>query len=270
MNVRNGSRAVRRTLLAVILAGAAFVTAAVKPFAPGVTFKIRMVITPPEIPGMAPQGEMVVVGHGLATGGRSRLDLDSVAAPMQAGGTMAPGDFMLSLDSGRMVVVRPSTKSYSEGLPGMGMLPADALAAAVITNVSVASEKLGAGDAMQGFPTQHFRVTTQYGLAIMGQSFNTTTVQEIWTADLGTAVSTPFDGAIPTEMSQGPMKELFDKTLAARKDLGTGVPIKSVSTTSITGPMSLTTLQTYDLSEITRGNVDDTMLKIPDGFTKKP
>lgn len=259
-----------RGLFAAVLGVAAVATIAAKPFAPGISYRVRMVITPPDIPGMPVQGEMVIAAHGMATGGLNRLDLDSIPAMIQSTGAMMPGDYVLTLDSGRMVVVSPASKTYSEGAPGMGGLTPDLLSQAAFSNVSVNVEPLGAGDAIQGFPTQRYRITTQYGLSIMGQFLNTSTVQEMWTAQLPTAVATPFDGAIPASMATGPMKELFDKTAVARKALGTATPIKAVTTSNITGPMNVTTVQTLEMFDIKQVNVDEAMLKLPMGFTKKP
>jgi hypothetical protein len=261
-----GRGMVQRGLVGFALCVAAVASIAARPAAPGLTYRIRMVSTPPEIPGMPPQPQMVIVGHGSSAGGLTRLDLDSIPA----GAPFVPGDYMLTLDSGRMVVVSPSTKTYSEGIPGMSAMPPEIMAQASFTNVSANLESLGAGEPMQGYPTQKFRLTTQYGLAIMGQFLNTNTTQEIWLAQLPASVVTPFDGAIPASMANGPMKELFEKSTAARKGLGNGTALKTVVTSSITGPMNVTTGSTVELLDIRLGDVDAAAFRIPDGFTKKP
>jgi hypothetical protein len=256
------------TFLAV--AGTLASVGAATPPAPGVSYKLRIVITPPDMPGMGSQGPMTITGHGIAVGNRSRIDLDTVPAQLQAAGAMSNGDYMLTLDSGRTVVVTPSAKTYSEGIPGMNSLPPDLLNSAVLSNISVNVEDLGAGEAMQGFPTKHYRITTQYSMAIMGQSMNTSTVQEVWTAKLGTALANAFDGQMPKSMADGPMKELFEKQSAARKQLD-GATIKSTTTSSIAvSGMNMSTLQTLEMLEIKQGDVDESLLAIPAGFTKKP
>ena len=151
----------------------------------------------------------------------------------------------------------------------MSALPPDLLASASFTNVSVTTEKLGAGEQMQGYPTEKVRMTVTYALSIMGQSLNTMTTIEMWVAQLPAAVITPFDGTVPRSLMDGPMKELAEKTNAARKTLGTGTPLKTVTTASITGPMSITTVNTVELLDVKVGDVDPAMFKVPDGFTKK-
>jgi hypothetical protein len=248
-------------LFAVAFAGA---TIAARPPAPGMTYRVRMVVTPPDIPGMPPQSATIIVGHGASIGSQSRLDIDSVQGQMP----IAVGDYMLTLDSGRMVMVNPSSKSYSEGMPGLAM-SADMLAQASLTNVSVVTEKLGAGETVQGFPTEKVRLTATYILGIAGMSMNTMTTSDMWVAQLPASVTTPFDGAMPKEMSEGPMKELAEKSMAARKSIK-GTPLKTVTTSSITGPMSVTTVTTVELLDVKTGDVDPALLKVPEGFAKKP
>lgn len=267
MNSARRSRLVSRGLVTFALAVAGVASIAARPAAPGVTYRMRLVMTPPDIPGMPPQPQTVIVGHGAALGSQSRLDIDTVS------GTNMPltvGDYMLSLDSGRMVMVSPTTKTWSDGPPGMGALPPDMLAAAQLTSVNVTTEKLGAGEVMQGFVTEKYRITTTYILTLMGTSLNTMTTSELWVAQLPGMVTTPFDGTVPKSMSEGPMKELAEKMGAARKALGTGTSLKTITTASITGPMNITTVNTVELLDVKATDVDPGMLKVPEGFTKRP
>src|SRR4051812_14728617 len=106
-------RLVRRRLLALSLFAASVGSLGATPFTPGITYKMRLVIGTPAMPGMN-GGDMVVVGHGTSVGNRTRLDIDSADAnPMM--GAFGPGDYFLSLDSGRMVAVYPATKTYFDG-----------------------------------------------------------------------------------------------------------------------------------------------------------
>ena len=254
-------------LLAVALAGAA-TSAARRPAAPGLTYRVRMVMTPPEMPGMQ-MSQIVIVGHASAMGGMSRFDIDSVSGQVP----MTVGDYMLSLDSGRVVTVSPSTRSYSEGIPGLTALPPQLLAQASVQNVNVTSEKLGAGEMMQGYATQKVRMTATYVLNIMGQSLNNMTTVEMSLAQLPVPASTPFDGAPPKEMLDSPMRELMEKTTAARKAVGSGSPLRTVTTTAISGatlPAGMTTTTTVDVIDVKTGDVDAAVFKLPEGYTKKP
>jgi hypothetical protein len=251
-------------LFAVCLAVAASVAA--RPAAPGITFRMRMATTPPEIPGMPPMAPTIVVGRGTAIGTLSRFDFDSVSGEFP----VAVGDYMLALDSGRVILVSPSSKSFSEGMPAaMGLSP-DLLAQATVSGANVTTEKLGPGETMHGYKTEKVRMTITYTLGLMGQALNTMTVMEMSLAQLPASVSTPFDGNLPKEMRTGSFKELADKVDAARKSLGSGTPIKTVTTASLSGPMSITLVTTVDMMDIKAGDIDPALLKVPEGFAKRP
>jgi hypothetical protein len=254
-------------LLSLLVAGVAAIGA--RPAAPGLTYRLRIVMTPPDMPGMQ-MPQMRIVGHGIAIGAQSRIDIDSLSGQLP----MAVGDYMLTLDSGRMVTVSPSTQSYSDGASNMMGAPAEMLAQASLSNVNVTTEKLGAGEAIQGYATEKVRMTTTYVLNIMGQTMNAMNVSEMSMARLPTAVTTPFDGAMPKELMDGPMKELGEKMIAARKALGTTTTaLKTVNTSTMSSPMlpqSITTVMTIELLDLKPADVDPASLKIPEGYAKKP
>jgi hypothetical protein len=253
-------------LFSCLLVSAAAIAA--RPAAPGVTYRVRIGMTPPDKPGMQ-MAEMTLVGHGSAIGGQSRIDVDSVSGQLP----MAVGDYMLTLDSGRLVTVNPASKTYSDGASSMMALSPQMLAQASVTNVSVTTEKLGAGETIQGHPTEKVRLTTTYTLNLMGQAMNTMNVSEMSMAQLPSAVATPFDGNLPQELLDGPMKELGEKMIAARKALGTATALKTVNTSTLSSPMlpqNFTTVMTVELLDLAPGDVDPAALKIPEGYTRKP
>jgi len=183
------------------------------------------------------------------------------------------GDYMLTLDSGRMYTVSPTTQSYSDGTASMMAVSPQMLAQASVTNVNVTTEKLGAGEPIQGYATEKVRMTTTYVLNVMGQSMSSMNVSEMSMAKLPASVSTPFDGNMPKELLEGPMKELGEKMIAARRALGTATALKTVNTVTMTTPMlpqPLTTVMTIELLDVKPADVDPAILKIPEGFTKKP
>jgi hypothetical protein len=260
-------RASRRGITFFSLALTAAVAIAARPAAPGVTYRLRMVMTPPDMPGLQ-MAQIVLVGRGSAIGTQSRLDIDSVSGSAP----MAIGDYMLTLDSGRIVTVNPVSKTYSDAAAAMVAIPPQMLAQASITNVNVTTEKLGPGEAIQGYPTEKVRMTTTYILNIMGQSMNAMNVSEMWVAKLPSAITTPFDGNLPKELLEGPMKELGEKMIAARKELGNATGLKTVNTSTMTAPMfpqPITTVMTVELLDLKTGEVDPATLRIPEGYVKK-
>jgi hypothetical protein len=107
----------------------------------------------------------------------------------------------------------------------------------------------------------------------MGQSMSSMNVSEMSLAQLPASITTPFDGAMPKELLDGPMKELAETMIAARKALGTATALKTVNTATMSSPMlpqALTTVVSIELLDLKPADVDATVLRIPDGFTKKP
>lgn len=267
MNPVTPTRAATRGLLAFAFGIAAVVSVAARPASPGVTYRVRLSAPAPDMPGMGPMPSTLIVGRGMSLGSQSRMEIDTVQGQIP----MVVGDYVLSLDSGKTLLVSPANKTFSEGLPGLNAMPPELLAQASLSNVNVTTEKLGAGETLQGFPTEKVRMTATYSIAIMGTVLNTMSTVEMWMTQLPATVTTPFDGStMPKEMSEGPMKELADKVMAARKSLGNATPIKVVSTSSISGPMSLTTVSTLELLDVKAADVDPASFKVPEGFTKKP
>jgi hypothetical protein len=245
--------------LAVCLIGA-------RPFTPGLTYKVRMTMTMPPMPGMN-AGDLIIVGHGVAANGRSRIDIDS-----GGGGPMAPfgpGDYILSLDSGRTVIVMPATKSYIDGFTMGGGMPPEIMAQASLSGVSVNVEKLGAGETIDGRATEKFRLTSQYTLSIMGNSIGMGSEAEILTAQLPTKISNAFGGGLPKAMATGPFSELYTKMLDAQKQMpGTALRVNNVMT--ITGPMSMNMSQTMQILDVKNADIDEKQFQVPDGFTARP
>ena len=86
-------------------------------------------------------------------------------------GPFGPGDYLLSLDSGRIIAVNPGTKAYVDGFSMIAnAMPQELMSQAAITNVSVTVERLGASDVIEGRPTERYGMVAQYTLRLMGQS----------------------------------------------------------------------------------------------------
>src|SRR4051812_4434969 len=141
-------RTSRRGIALFSLAVACAASIGARPPAPGMTYRVRIAMTPPDMPGMQ-MSPVLIVGHGSAIGGLSRIDVDTLSGEVP----LNVGDYMLTLDSGRLVTVSPSSKSYSDGASSMVAIPPQMLAQASITNVNVTTEKLGPGEPIQGYAT---------------------------------------------------------------------------------------------------------------------
>jgi hypothetical protein len=149
-----------------------------------------------------------------------------------------------------------------------------------LLDVSFKVEKLGAGDAIDGKPTQHYRITSDYRVVWADQNFPAHAVTEIWTTPLATQVPNPFEPFIVADQSaDGPLIEYALKLRAARAQIE-GTPIKVVTTTTfsnihdIIGFQSfvgddasvntLTVEQQTQITGIQPADVDPKLVTVPD------
>lgn len=114
-----------------------------------------------------------------------------------------------------------------------------------LLNVDFKLEKLGAGDAVDSRPTQHYRVTTDYRIVWGDQVIPAHAVTEIWTAQLPVNVPNPFEPFIVADQSaDGPLIEYALKLRAVRAQLE-GTPLKVVTTTTLSGVQGIVGFQGF-------------------------
>ncbi|HVX38182.1 MAG TPA: hypothetical protein VHB25_01320 [Gemmatimonadaceae bacterium] len=118
---------------------------------------------------------------------------------------------------------------------GRGGLGAGFLNQIQVLNVDFKLEKLGAGDAIEGRPTQHYRVTTDYRIVWGDQAFPAHAVTDIWTAQLPTNIPNPFEPfTVADQSADGPMIEYALKLRAIHAQIA-GTPVKVVTNTTLSG-----------------------------------
>jgi len=128
---------------------------------------------------------------------------------------------------------------------GRGGLGAGFLSQLQLLDVNFKIEKLGAGDAIEGHPTQHYRITSDYRVVWGDQPFPAHAVTEIWTTSLPTEIPNPFEPLIVADQStDGPLIEYALKLRAIRAQLE-GTPIKVVTTTTFSKVQEVLGLQSY-------------------------
>lgn len=148
-----------------------------------------------------------------------------------------------------------------------------------LLNVDFNLEKLGAGDAMDTRPTQHYRVTTDYRIIWGDQVIPAHAVTEIWTAQLPVNVPNPFEPFIVADQSaDGPLIEYALKLRAVRAQIE-GTPLKVVTTTTLSGVQGivgfqgfagndptvdkLTVVQQTQLTNVQPAEVDPKLVEVP-------
>ncbi|MDB4877654.1 MAG: hypothetical protein JWM41_4100 [Gemmatimonadetes bacterium] len=155
-----------------------------------------------------------------------------------------------------------------------------------LLDVNFKIEKLGAGDAMDGRPTQHYRITTDYRVVWGGQGFPAHAVTEIWSTQLPTNIPNPFEPLIVGDQStDGPLIEYALKLRAVRSQIE-GTPIKVVTTTTFTGIHDIvgfsgyvagdpsldkvTVVQQTQITGIAPAEVDPKLVTVPDNAGMEP
>ena len=149
-----------------------------------------------------------------------------------------------------------------------------------LLDVNFKIEKLGAGDAIETRPTQHYRVTTDYRVVWGGQAFPAHAVTEIWTTALPMQIPNPFEPLIVADQStDGPLIEYALKLRAIRAQIE-GTPIKVITTTTFSGIREVAGFQGYvgndptmdkvtvvqqtQLTAIQPADVDPKLVTVPD------
>ena len=155
-----------------------------------------------------------------------------------------------------------------------------------VLNVDFKLEKLGAGDVIEGHPTQHYRVTTDYRIVWGDQPIPAHAVTDIWTTQLPTNIPNPFEPfAVADQSADGPMIEYALKLRAIRAQFE-GTPIKVVTNTTLTGikdivgfesfinpdsPVdTLHVVQQTQITSIQPSDVDPKIVTVPDEGAESP
>ena len=139
---------------------------------------------------------------------------------------------------------------------------------------------------MDGRPTQHYRITTDYRILWVDKSIPAHSVTEVWSTQLPTQIPNPFEPLIVADQStDGPLIEYALKLRAVRAQIE-GTPVKVINTTTLsdindvagfqgfTGndPLvnKLTIVQQTQITGIAPADVDPKLLVVPDNGSESP
>lgn len=126
---------------------------------------------------------------------------------------------------------------------GRGGIGGGFLSQVNLLDVSFKLEKLGDGEAIDGRPTQHVRITTDYRILWGDQSLPAHAVTEMWTAKLPAPIPNPFEPLVVADQSNdGPLIEYALRLRKIREQLE-GTPVKVVTTTTIGDVRDVVALQ---------------------------
>lgn len=242
--------------------------------AQGLTYDMRMTGGRDGGGGHAMPAQTVMTAHGQFSGGNSRMDIDQSMMP---GGMMGKGTYIIVRSNSRTeLIVDPEKRSYIEINPdSMAKFAAAAQGAlggmvkSEMTDVSAGVEELGPGEAIQGYATIKYRLTSGYTMttSVMGRTSRTTerSTTDMWVAPKLAGLFNPMArGAQPVAGTSA----FADKMAAAYAKIGKGVPIKTVTQSVTTGDHGSTSTSTMELLNIRTGAINPSVFEVPAGYTK--
>lgn len=241
--------------------------------AQGLTYDMRMTGAR-ESGGRTTPAQTVMAAHGQFSGGNSRMDIDQTMMP---GGMMGKGTYIIVRSNSRTeLIVDPEKRTYIEMNPDSMAKFASAAQGALgglvkseMTDVSADVQPLGPGEAIQGYATMKYRVTTGYTMttSVMGRTSRTTehSTTDMWIAPKLAGLFNPMArGAQPGAGGSA----YADKMAAAYAKIGKGVPIRTVTQSVTTGDHGSTSTSTMELLNIKTGPINPSVFEVPSDYTK--
>ena len=281
----------RLTLTLSLAALVAVAFGATRPPAPGITYRLRVTSKLPTILSQmgGDAAGPLILAKVKAVGNRARFDFQTVPAGL------GMDDYVLVLDSSRVMLVNAEQKTYTDGTSllggggGLGMLSSFAgsnrrggggrggagggggMPAIDINGLVTDLEELD-GDTLGGRQVRHYQLVAEMNVAVMGSMAPLRIVIEMWTAKLPYTIVNPFD-LTGTVSPDDPAAKFTTKLIELRKKIE-GTPLKTIMTTTISGlgngalpPLEF--VQTTAVTDIKEIDVDLKELQVPVGFTKK-
>src|ERR1051325_6596729 len=106
--------------------------------------------------------------------------------------------------------------------------PMQVLTDLVVTDMKSKVEDLGAGEAIDGRPTKHYKITVDYNFKLYGQPKSTQTTTDVWSVDFAGRVVHPFESTDPVA-DDSTIAQVAKRLVDEAKKLP-GVPVKVVTT----------------------------------------
>lgn len=245
----------------------------------GLTYDFTSRIVTTDHTGVARE-QVVLRGSASILGDRVRIDVADAGVTSSMNGA-----YMLALDGGaRLVWVHPGKRQYYE-VPSVNLMDqmndlvngSNGLIKAEASNVKIDVEKVGAGPVMQGQETVHYRMTQKMDMKTKVLHKSTSSNEESTTdyyyaPELGNFVN-PFlsssqEGA--ESMSFLGAEYMRQVQSAFSKLYQVGAPLKTVvSSRSIDEYGNVrTSTSTTEVSNLKRGNVSESIFRIPSTYTR--
>ena len=260
------SKVLRFVVLGAVVATiTAFTSSTAGAPAPGMSFKLKVVLRHTPATGRASRA-WTLLGHGQVAQGMGRIDVDSVDVP----GPFRKGDFLIIRDSTNTFWARPSTKAVRRMNAGL-LNPLEGISERLTSgmgsprSLKVDFDTVSLDENVNGFTTRHFRITADVVYPVGDRNVTQKVVVEHWLARSpnATLVLNPFSSRVrglpDAPMVNAAYREFIRTLAAANRVYGDAVTVRTVTTTSyIYGPgLGEDFFQTVDLTELAPTDVDE-------------
>jgi hypothetical protein len=228
------------------------------------------------VQGTADSG--VIVGHAVGSPDKMRLDLSMKGASAQISPLADSAVSMIVTDSGKTITYLDSKKSQF-----LRMRPAEMVAQAQqmggmkmdFSETAAKVDSLGAGPAILGHPTSHYRVTTGMTMTIsaMGQqqTVKIASTNDAYYATDITGALNPFaslNGGDMANIFGTTNKEFADKMKAVQQKLPKGTPLRaSNSATIVAQGQTRVTNSAAEVTGIQWVDADPKAFEVPSTYT---
>jgi hypothetical protein len=248
---------------AAVVAITAFTSSTVSSPAPGMTFKLKVVLRHTPASGRAPRA-VTLMGHGQVAKGMGRIDVDTVDVPS----AIRKGDFFIIRDSTNTFWARPSTMTVRR-MNAPLVNPLEGISERLTSgmgsprSLKVGFDTVSLNEPVNGFSTRHFRITADVVYPVGDRHVTQKVVVEHWLARVPTSIMNPFSSRVrglpDAPMVNAAYREFIRTLAAANRVYGDAVTVRTVTTTSyLYGPgLGEDYHQTVDLTDLVPTEVDE-------------
>lgn len=195
---------------------------------------------------------------------------------------------VITHDGHRVISVHPSDGEYSvvddsvfERIAGVGLqaVSSTGIVRFRVHDADISAERLGAGDVVAGFATEHYRLRQDYTVDVSafgthGGPVRQSVITDYWVAPRAHLLPNPLIGMlsqIGTALAQSDV-DFVRRSAAVRDSLFSGTPLRIVVTIATdakdeTGKPPA--VHRFEITEIENANFDPGIWQVPAGFRRK-
>lgn len=223
-------------------------------------------------------------GRGTFAGGDGRIEILETASNSSSETFGKKGSYFIVQDGGKkMLLVDPNSKQYMEwdmaAMLGAMSKMVNALGGLVkmeMSDIKIDAQSLGAGETIQGYQTQHYRMVENYTMSakIFGRSSKSRseTTTDYYFAPALKNLANPFvqsGRAMAQSLDMFNNPDYKSQMAAAHAKMQYGVPVKTVIKTVSTDEKGKQTTSVVVSEMVNFKNIDvpKSTFAIPDGYT---